>query len=387
MFQRILNPLKSSSFFLFGARNTGKTTLIKKLLAPMPTLSFDLLDPETEDRLIKSPAILKEKILPLAKKIEWVFIDEIQKAPKLINVVHDLIENTKVKFALTGSSARKLKRGGINLLAGRAFVNMLFPLTHIEIGRKFDLNPALEYGTLPKIYSYGSLKEKQEFLRAYTFTYLQEEIKAEQITRKLDPFRNFLEIAAQGNGDIINFTKIANDIGVDVKTVQSYYNILEDTLVGYLLEPFHLSIRKRQRTNPKFYFFDTGVKRALERTLTVELKPQTYAFGKAFEHFIICEILRLANYYSRDYRFSYLRTKDNAEIDLIIERPGMPLALVEIKSTDKVNKQHVGTLNSFEKDFPRCELFCISRDKINRKIENTNCLYWTQGLQELGLIG
>lgn len=348
------------------------------------TIKIDLLDPDFEYRLSLRPSELSDIIKAASKNIKWVFIDEIQKIPKLLDIVHRETERGCLNFALTGSSARKLKRGAANLLAGRAFVYRLFPLTHREIGNNFQLKQALEFGTLPKLFSLPDT-EKMDFLRAYTNTYIKEEIKEEQIVRKLDPFRRFLEIAAQTNGEIVNYTNISRDVGADPKTVQSYFEILEDTLTGFLLEPFHLSIRKRQLCNPKFYFFDPGVKRALERTLTVELLPQTYAFGKAFEHFIIAEIIRLNSYLKKDYRFSYLRTKDNAEVDLIIERPGMPTALVEIKSAEKIKDQHIINLKRFGKDFKKCELFIFSLDRVIKKINGVNVLHWLKGIKELGL--
>lgn len=384
MFKRLIKLPKNNSFFLFGPRGTGKTTLLENYLNPSQTIKIDLLDPDFEYRLSLRPSELSDIIKAASKNIKWVFIDEIQKIPKLLDIVHRETERGYLNFALTGSSARKLKRGAANLLAGRAFVYHLFPLTHREIGDNFHLRQALEFGTLPKLFRLPDT-EKKDFLRAYTNTYIKEEIKEEQIVRKLDPFRRFLEIAAQTNGEIVNYTNISRDVGADPKTVQSYFEILEDTLTGFLLDPFHLSVRKRQRCNPKFYFFDPGVKRALERTLTVELLPQTYAFGKAFEHFIIAEIIRLNSYLKKDYRFSYLRTKDNAEVDLIIERPGMPTALVEIKSAEKIKEQHIINLKRFGKDFEKCELFILSLDRVIKKINGVNVLHWIKGIEELGL--
>ncbi|MFQ5628705.1 MAG: ATP-binding protein, partial [bacterium] len=192
-----------------------------------------------------------------------------------------------IQFIMTGSSARKLKRGAANLLAGRAFVYHLFPLTAQELKGDFELRTALEFGSLPEVWN---LKEKDlaiRYLEAFSRTYLKEEVWNEQIIRKLEPFSYFLEVAAQMNGKVLNFSKIARDIGVDTKTVQSYFQILEDTLLGFLVPPFHRSVRKRQLTNPKFYFFDAGVKRALERTLTVSLLPQTYAFGGGLRAFCL----------------------------------------------------------------------------------------------------
>jgi predicted AAA+ superfamily ATPase len=300
-------------------------------------------------------------------------------------VVHQQIEASHFKFALSGSSARKLKRGGANLLAGRAFVNHLFPLTAREIGEPFSLAAALAWGTLPRLFALESPAEKHDFLRTYTHTYLQEEITAEQVVRRIDPFRRFLFVAAQMSGQIVNFSKIAREVGASTPTVQTYFQILEDTLVGLLLEPFHESIRKRQRDNPKFYFFDTGVQRALNNTLTVELKPQTYAFGVAFEHFVINEINRLQAYAKKDYRLSYLRSKDDVEIDLIIERPGLKRALVEIKSTERVTEEDLRSLQSLGKDIARSEAFCLSLDQTEKKIGAVWCFPWRRGLEEIGL--
>lgn len=286
---------------------------------------------------------------------------------------------------MTGSSARKLRHGSANLLAGRAFVLHLFPLTAREIGASFSLQNALAWGTLPKAVFTDGDEDRRDFLRSYTHTYLQAEITQEQIVRRLDPFRRFLIVAAQMSGQILNFTKIAREIGSSPVTVQSYFQILEDTLIGNLVEPCHESVRKRQRGNPKFYFFDTGAQRALSNMLQVALAPRTYAFGVAFEHFIVNEIHRLQSYGKKDYRLSYLRTKDGVEIDLIIERPGMKRALVEIKSTERVTDEDIRSLMMLGKDIPNSEAFCLSRDPIARTVGAVACLPWQEGLVELGL--
>ncbi len=319
----------------------------------------------------------------LPESIQWVVIDEIQRIPKLLDLVHHLIETTSIQFALTGSSSRKLKRGAANLLAGRAFVYHLHPFTSIELGDRFDLLQSLQWGTLPKIFQLENHSDKEAFLRSYTFTYLREEIVAEQIVRKLDPFRLFLEVAAQSNGQIINFTRIAEDTGVDTKTVQTYFEILEDTLIGFLLPPFDRSIRKRQRTNPKFYYFDVGVQRSLARTLQVPLQEGSFAYGNAFEHFLIAEIRRLLDYLKPDWRMFYLRTKDDAEIDLILERPGESYLLIEIKSTNQVGARDCETLQRFIHDFPNANAFCISRDIQRKQIGDVTCQFWRDFINQL----
>lgn len=381
---RLQNPLQSSSFFLFGARGTGKSTLLKQLFAAESPLWIDLLDPEQENRYAVRPGELLEQIRA-GLQSDWVVIDEVQKVPALLDVVHAAIEAHGVRFALTGSSARKLKRSSVNLLAGRAFVYHLFPLTSSELGDRFELKGALHYGSLPGLLPFTHDEERKAFLRAYALTYLKEEVWAEHLIRKLDPFRRFLEIAAQSNGEVVNYSNIARDIAADHKTVSSYFEILEDTLLGLLLEPYHASVRKRQRQAPKFFFFDPGVTRALNGTLNVELVPHTYAFGRAFEHFVLLEIIRLSNYRQNDYRFFYLRTKDGAEIDLIVERPGGKLALVEIKSTDHVDERDVRDLSRFLPDFLNAEAFCFSMDQVRKKIGGVLAVPWQLGLKELGL--
>jgi len=343
------------------------------------------LNPEEEDRYARNPLELAANLDAAPGKTKWVVLDEIQKVPKLLDVVHSRIESSKTRFAMTGSSARKLKRESTNLLAGRAFVYNLFPLTHRELGESFDLKSALMYGTLPGLLKFETDEEKMSFLRAYALTYLKEEIWGEHIVRKLDPFRKFIEIAAQCNGEIINFANIARDAGADIKTVQSYFEILEDTLLGFKLEPFHQSVRKRQRQAPKFYLFDTGVRRALDRTLTIELKPGTYAYGKAFEHLVIAEAIRLNEYRQKDFRFSYLRTKDDAEIDLVVERPGTSTALVEIKSAQRVDDRDTRSLERFAADISKSEAFILSTDPKAKRIGKVKALPWQQGLKELGL--
>lgn len=242
------------------------------------------------------PAALRE-LIAATPAVEWVVIDEIQKVPALLDVVHGCIEgplgkDRGVRFAMTGSSARRLKRGAVNLLAGRAFVYLLFPLTARELGPAFDLLQCLRFGTLPATLAFAADADRAEFLRAYARTYLKEEVWSEQLIRRLDPFRRFLEVAAQCNGEILNLSNIARDVGVDHKTVGSYFEILEDTLLGFMLEPWHASIRKRQRQAPKFWWFDAGVARALAGTLTVDVVPRSGGFGRGFEHLVIAEIVR-----------------------------------------------------------------------------------------------
>ena len=304
-----------------GARSTGKSTLIRELFSGQKVLWFDLLDVNLLSQFDANPMELEAQIEAVNHPLDWIVIDEIQRVPALLDVVHRQIEQKKHRFALTGSSARKLKRGAANLLAGRALQNFLFPLTYVELGNQFDLDFCLRWGSLPQVFALSE-EERGQYLRTYANIYLREEIQAEQIIRKLPPFRAFLEAVAQTAGQIVNYSKIARDINSDATSVISYFEILEDTLVGVRLLPYSGSVRKRQRKNPKFYFFDLGVQRALTGVINLEVHKSTYEFGRLFEQWLFLEIYRLNAYYQKDWRFSFFESGDGVEIDLIVERPG-----------------------------------------------------------------
>lgn len=383
MLKRIAQFSAKNSFFLFGARGTGKTHLLRERYKD--AWYIDLLSPELTRKYLLQPNSLIQELAARKQPTEWVIIDEIQKVPALLDLVHQQIESGNQKFIMSGSSARKLKRGAANLLAGRAFVYNLYPFTAREIGEGFQLQEALNWGTLPKLFSFTDTQDKREYLAAYANTYLREEILQEQIIRNLEPFQRFLPIAAQMAGKVINYSKIALDAGTSVPTVQSYYQILEDTLLGFSLPQFHESIRKRQRANPKFYFFDIGVKRALSDELTLPINPRTSQYGHAFEQFVINEIHRLQSYLRKDYRLSYVLTGAGVEIDLIVERPGLKRAAIEIKSSNAISKSELRGLLSLGKDIPNCELFCFSQDPMPKIIDGVHCLPWFQGIKEIGL--
>lgn len=288
-----------------------------------------------------------------------------------------------VRFSLTGSSARKLKRGGASLLAGRANVFNLYPLTHREVPADYPLEHLLKWGGLPQVVLEPDPVEKRRILKAYTTTYLREEIAEEQLVRSLEPSQAFLSVAAQMNGKIVNYSAIAHDVGVSTTTIQTYFEILADTLVAVILPAYHSSIRKRQRANPKVYLFDLGVVEALiESSLGGEISG-SYAGGNRFEHFVFLEIYRLQSYRELGWRFFYLRTKDDAEIDLIIERPNEPTFLIEIKSTDNVSERHATNLNRFAPDFKNAETIILSNDPVVKKFGKVRCRHWREWLREV----
>lgn len=380
MISRLLQLPEDESFFLFGPRGVGKTTLLKHLSWFPNALYINLLKASEEQRFTRNPDELDAIVKSLPDSTTHIIIDEVQKLPKLLDITHDLIETTDKKFILTGSSARKLKHGSANLLAGRAFVYHLHPFSYLEVAEN-NLNDLLRWGLLPKIVDYQTVEKKQLYLSAYANTYIKEEIWVEQFVRELDPFRRFLEVAAQSNGKIINFSNIANDVGTSDKNIQTWFSILEDTLMGFFLEAFQHSFRKRLSKKPKFYFFDTGVVRALSAQLSLPLNQSTSQFGEIFEHFIILQCKQLADYYHREYRFTYLKTKDDAEIDLIVERPGLPLLFIEIKSSENVQPIHLSTLRKIAHDFKNCEPICFSCDPYPKQYDEIKVFPWRDGIK------
>lgn len=382
MLPRLLKLPKTTSLFLFGARGTGKSTLIQTEFRDVGHILFNLLDPMQEEELSMRPQELEAQVLALPSNVTHIIIDEVQKIPKLLDVVHKLIETTDKKFILTGSSARKLKRGGANLLAGRAFVYNLFPFSFLELGDQFELDLALRWGMLPKMHFFSVDEQRFKFLQAYTNTYLKEEIWSEQIIRKLNPFRKFLEVSAQANGKIVNYANIARDVGVDDKTIAEYFAILEDTLIGFFIEPFHNSFRKRLSAKPKFYYFDPGVVRSLIRQLSVPLQVGTSSYGEVFEHFIVVECLKLATYYKPEYRFSYLRTKDDVEVDLVVERPGLAILFIEIKSSSAITALDLSNFAKITEDFGECEAVCFAKVPRSKSFGKITVIPWQLGIKK-----
>jgi predicted AAA+ superfamily ATPase len=388
--------LKTRSFFLFGARGTGKSYLLRELFESSALLWIDLLRDRDFVTYQKTPGLLYSQAISLlsgsllSEKSEfpqWIIIDEIQRVPQLLNEVHRILESkeghSKIFFGLTGSSARKLKRGGANLLGGRALVNSLYPLTSFEIGDEFDLDAALNWGTLPYIVTEPDIATRRELLDSYYATYLREEIREEQVVRQLDPFTRFLEVAAQSSGQVVNYASIARDCQVGEKAVARYYQILEDTLLGVMIPSFDRSVRQQQSKSPRFYIFDLGVQRALSGVLNVPCTPQSYGFGRSFEQFVILEIYRLNSYLRKRFKLFFLRTKDDVEVDLIIDRPGEKLLLIEIKSTEHADSQQGRHARAVSKEIKDSEAWLVSRDEKNRKEGDLWLLHWRDAIKRI----
>lgn len=388
MYKRLTHLPKKHSFFLFGMRGTGKSTQLRQVFSGPRIVWIDLLLAEEELKYRSNPDILKNEMTALIRnkrKPERVIIDEIQKIPSLLDVVHHLIENEGIKFALTGSSARKLKRGGANLLAGRAFVYHFFSLSYLELENDFNIDAFLSWGGLPALYGnkFKSIEDKNRFLKSYVQTYLKEEILVEQIVRNIDPFHSFLEVSAQMNGEILNFSKIAREANTHDKSVERYYAILEDTLLGFHLLPFHRSVRKQQVASSKFYYFDTGIVRVLRNHSKNKITPSTYEYGKLFESFIICEIYKLNQYFEKDYKLSFLKTKDGVEIDLIVEAPSRKRYCIEIKSGEIKNLPDFHSQYDLAKDIPGAEFLVLSQNKKAISDGKIHVMPWQEGIQKI----
>ncbi len=390
MFHRSLKAPSRNSFFLFGARGTGKSTWIREYVVRPRSAGeswvVDLLDETEVDRFARDPRLLQAHAAALGKGLRRVVLDEIQRVPSLLNHVQKMMIDPvtrHLQFIMTGSSARKLRRGKANLLAGRAWVKHLHPLTRAELAESFDLDRALSWGSLPGVWTAAGDSDRAETLRAYGLTYLREEIQLEQVVRRLDPFRSFLEVAAQSNGKILNHSRISRDVGADVKTVQSYFQILEDTWIGFHLPAYHRSVRKAQRSHSKFYFFDPGVARALARSLGAPLSQGTGAYGEAFEHWVILEFHRENDYRGSDFRLSYLGTPDGAEVDLVLDRPGSSPWFVEIKSTMRVDAVEVRKLRRLATAHGKARALYLSRDPISQVVDGIECHPWHDGLKRV----
>lgn len=382
MFPRILGGrFPKQSFFLFGPRQVGKSTLLSRLKT---VFSVDLLNPAKQLTYSKDPSLLARQLKARPKE-GCVLIDEIQKVPKLLDVIHSLIEEQpKLHFVLCGSSARKLRHGAANLLGGRALYRTLHPLTVSELGENFHLDWALHYGTLPKIYSLLLEKESEtaeDFLRSYVVTYLNEEIKAEALVRNLQGFQNFLDIAAAQFAEQINFSDVGRECQVAYATVREYYSILEDTLMGIVLPPFSRSTRKRFSLASKFYFFDCGVTRAILGTLAAE--PNPIEKGRLFEQWFIQEVYRLNEYHRKDWRLSFWRTSHGAEVDLLIERGRRLLCGIECKYKRGLSRRDLSGIHSLREVYPKVPCFIVSPSETSQELNGILALPPQELLQRL----
>ncbi|MEI7441689.1 MAG: DUF4143 domain-containing protein [bacterium] len=368
MFSRnidIKNPLKELSLLLLGPRQTGKSTLLTKLF-PDAQL-FDLLNPELFRDLNKYPSLLIELIDQ--KKSGPIIVDEIQKLPELLDVVHSLIsKNKSQRFILTGSSARKLRKQGQNLLGGRAYPLFLHPITskeYLSNKKSSDsLDSFIQWGGLPSVLT---AKSPERVLKAYVGVYLQEEIKAEGYARNLGDFSRFLDVAALTNSEQLDFAGVARDVQLSPRTVAGYYQVLQDTLIGYLLEPFKKTKIRKAVSTPKFYYFDVGICNFL--TGRIALAKGTPEYGKALEHFVFTELIAYKDYCGFDFELFYWRSTSQFEVDFIIQLKSKKLIGIEVKATSHVDKDDLKGFKAFEEDFSLDKKIVVCNERTPRNIE------------------
>lgn len=365
MYNRVLSLSESetNSLFLFGARQTGKTSLLRERFPKC--IYYDLLEFDTMMRFRQRPSLLRDLLMDVPNE-SLVVIDEIQQVPELLNEIHLLISRKQLRFILCGSSARKLRRNSVNTLGGRALPTYLYPLVSAEIP-DFNLIRAVNNGMMPAIFP---LENPRRQIQAYVDVYLKEEIMAEALVRNLMGFSNFLRAAAITNGEIVNYQNIAQDCGVGAKTVKEYFSILTDTLIGYMIPAYTRTNKRSVVQAPRFYFFDVSIPNfMLNRS---ELLPGSPEFGHAFEHFFIQELVAYLGYHNSIEPLSYWRTYTGLEVDAVI---GEARVAIEFKSVTEVRTSHLKNLKRFAEDFPNARLVIVTLDKLSRKMGNVESYY------------
>lgn len=376
--QRILDlrtTLDQKSVFLFGPRQTGKSSYVREQLGSLPALTYNLLDGGLRLRLLANPTLLRQEIEARNLRDCVVFIDEIQKCPALLDEVHLLIEERGIRFLLTGSSARKLKMAGTNLLGGRARTRHLHPFAYPEVANDESLLiRVMERGLLPPHYL---SKAPDEDLRAYVDTYLSEEIAAEGQTRNLPAFARFLQTAATVNAKMINYTNVANDAQVPRQTVRLWFQILIDTMLGYELPAYSSTVKRKAVETAKFYLFDIGVARILRRLPPAV--PESADFGEFFEHYIFMELKAWIDYRKPGVRLAYWRSLSGYEVDFVIDDD----VAIEVKAASIAHEKHLSGLKALREEGRIKRFILVCREDRPRKVDGIDILPWHEFLGQL----
>lgn len=357
----ILDYLLKESYFLWGPRQSGKSTFLRSNFPY--SKYYDLLLSSEFRRIVKNPELIKQEFEAFSeeekKKIQPIIIDEVQKIPELLDVIQWMMVNLGTRFILCGSSARKLKRGHGNLLGGRALRSVMHPLTFNEIP-DFSIEKALNRGLLPKIYLSNHY---EELLKSYIGDYLKEEILEESLVRNIVAFSNFLDVVALSNGEIINYNNIARECGVSSPAVKEYFQILIDTLLGYYIPAYTKTIKRRAIHAPKFYMFDVGVVNTLAKRGYIEQGSEL--FGKAFEHFILMELVAYSDYSCKNFPISYWRSASGIEVDFIVDNR----IAIEVKSSNQTNSHHTKNIRLLKEEALLERYIIVSFDK-NKRVTN-----------------
>lgn len=375
MFNRIIKlPLEGkSSIFLFGPRGTGKTSWLKKNLPD--SLYFDLLKFSTYSLLSGDPSKL-ESLIP-HNYTDWIIIDEVQRVPELLNEVHRLIEERKLRFLLTGSSARSLRKQGVNLLAGRALRYFMHPLVIQEIGESFNFSHALQYGLLPEAVEH---EDPAKYLETYVQTYVREEVLQEGLTRNVGAFTRFLEIASFSQGNTINFSEIGRELSLTRHKVAEFFDILEDLLIAKRIFPFKQRAKRKVVAHQKFYYFDTGVFRALRPMGPLDSIQEVE--GAGLETLFLQSLQAINDYYDLGYTIYFWRTHTGTEVDFVLYGPN-GLHAFEIKRSSKTNSSSFKGLKAFEQEYPEAKLYVIYLGEHKEYHNNITAIPFIQALQEL----
>ena len=373
MYKRLFDIEKQldEAMFLFGARQVGKSTLLQERFED--AVYYDLLLPNIRKSFKRNPELFKE-VLSSKPAGTLVIVDEIQKVPELLDLVHWLMVNKGLRFILSGSSARKLKKSGANTLGGRAQPRTLFPLVWPEVS-DFQIDKAVQNGMIPRHYLTDDATNR---LEAYVDVYIKEEILDEASVQDIDAFERFMEVAAISDGEMLNYSNIATDCGVSAKTVKSYYQILYDTMLGYEIPAYRKVIKRQIVQAPKFYYFDVGLSNYLMGRHN--LKRGSDDYGHAFEHFVMQEIIAYKGYCRRKNELSYWHTYNGKEVDAVI---GDAEVAIEIKSCEQVKTKHKAGLKAFKEEHPECRLILVSLDPITRVSDDKELIYVTDFLRML----
>jgi predicted AAA+ superfamily ATPase len=369
--KQVFEGSEGESFFLWDARQTGKSTLLQNAFPK--ALWFDLLLADEYQRMLMNPTLLRETVLA-QPELKTVIIDEIQRIPDLLNEIHWLMTHTNTQFIMSGSSPRKIIRSGTNLLGGRALRYELYPFISQEIPN-FNIETALNNGMIPRHYLMENPKRR---ISAYIGNYLQDEIVSEARLRNVQLFALFLKAAAFSNGEMVNYSNIATDCGVSAPTIKEYFQILEDTLIGRMVPAFQKKPKRRVITAPKFYFFDIGVVNHLMNRRNISLGSTDY--GNAFEHFIYLELYAHSKYSGIEYPISYWRTTSQLEIDFVL---GDHEVAIEVKSTNVIQTRHLNGLKAFQEEYEVKHALVICNEPRPRVSGNITILPWQIFLERL----
>jgi len=359
------------AMFLFGARQVGKSTLLQSRFKD--AIYYDLLIPSVRKSFKRNPDLFKEALCTKPAGT-LVIVDEIQKVPELLDLVHWLMVNNGIRFILSGSSARKLKKSRANTLGGRAQPRTLYPLVWKEV-TDFQLDKAVQNGMIPRHYLVDNATDRIE---AYVDVYIREEILDEATVQDIDAFERFMEVAAISDGEMLNYANVATDCGVSAKTVKAYYQILYDTLLGYEIPAYRKAVKRQIVQSPKFYYFDVGLANYLMGRHSI--KRGTDDYGHAFEHLIMQELIAYRGYCRRREEISYWHTYNNQEVDAII---GDARVAIEIKSSEQIKSRHKSGLKAFKDEHPDCRLILVSNDPITRKSADIELIYVHEFLRML----